>query len=176
MVSRSGSCRSLDHHGRQDQYNGREANDTRRSGWDLIPNPNQKSNKKNSSGGGISSDGIILSAVFVVGGMLHFVYPRAYEQVIPPYLPAPLTLVLLSGAAEIVGGVGAGFGGPRLRRASGWGLILLLIAVFPANIHMALHPEAIPGMNVPRWLLFLRLPLQPLLMLWVWRTLLRRSS
>lgn len=126
---------------------------------------------------GISiSSRVILSAVFVVAGVLHFIYPRAYEQIVPPYLPAPLALVLISGAVEISGGLGAGFGGPRVRRASGWGLILLLAAVFPANVHMALHPEAIPGLNVPRWLLFLRLPLQPLLVIWVWWTLLRRAS
>lgn len=119
---------------------------------------------------------VTLSIVFVVAGMLHFVYPRAYEQIVPPYLPAPLALVLISGAAEVAGGLGAGFGGPRVRRASGWGLILLLIAVFPANVYMALHPEATPGLDVPQWILYARLPLQPVLMLWVWWTLLRRAG
>jgi len=126
-------------------------------------------------GAGIRGWRLVLGVVFVLAGVLHFVYPRAYERIVPPYLPAPLALVLVSGAAEVAGGLGAAFGGPRMRRFSGWGLILLLAAVFPANVYMALHPQEIPGLEVPRWILWLRLPLQPLLMLWVWWTLLRKA-
>ncbi len=118
---------------------------------------------------------VFLGLVFVLAGTLHFVSPRTYERIVSPYLPAPLALVLVSGAAEVAGGLGAAFGGPRMRRFSGWGLILLLVAVFPANVYMALHPQEIPGLEVPRWILWLRLPLQPLLMLWVWWTLLRKA-
>ncbi len=118
---------------------------------------------------------VFLGLVFVLAGTLHFVSPRTYERIVSPYLPAPLALVLVSGAAEVAGGLGAAFGGPRMRRFSGWGLILLLAAVFPANVYMALHPQEIPGLEVPRWIFWLRLPLQPLLMLWVWWTLLRRA-
>lgn len=125
-------------------------------------------------GGNIVGWRVFLGIVFVLAGSLHFVGPQAYERIVPPYLPAPRALVLVSGAAEIAGGLGALFGGPRLRRAAGWGLISLLIAVFPANLHMALNPDAVSGLDVPRWLLWTRLPIQPLLMAWVWWTLLRR--
>lgn len=118
---------------------------------------------------------VFLGLVFVLAGTLHFVFPRAYERIVPPYLPAPLALVLASGAVEVAGGLGATFGGPRMRHFSGWVLILLLAAVFPANVHMALYPQEIPGLEIPRWLLWLRLPLQPLLMLWVWWMLLRKA-
>ena len=111
--------------------------------------------------------------VFVLAGMLHFVYPRAYERIVPPYLPAPLALVLVSGAAESAGGLGICFAGTR--RVAGWGLMLLLAAVFPANVHMALHPEDVPGLDIPHWLLWARLPMQPLLVAVVWWTALRRT-
>lgn len=76
--------------------------------------------------------------------------------------------MLLSGAAEA--GLGAAVLAPRLRRLAGWGLLALLVAIFPANVHMALHPEAYP--MVGGALLYARLPLQGVLMLWVWWTLL----
>ena len=104
---------------------------------------------------------------------MHFARPQVYEKIVPPYLPAPLTLVYLSGVAEVAGGAGALVPSASLRRLSGWGLILLLAAVFPANVHMALHPEDVPGLRIPRWALWARLPLQPLMMWWVWRVLLR---
>ncbi len=102
-----------------------------------------------------------LGALFVVAGLLHFVIPGTYVRVMPPYLPAHRLLVLVSGFFEIAGGVGLLV--PRLRRAAAWGLLLLLVAVFPANIHMALHPEVV-GSGVPLWALWLRLPLQFVLM------------
>lgn len=114
---------------------------------------------------------LFLSVSFAIAGTLHFVRPRAYEKIVPPYLPAPRALVLLSGVAEVAGGIGVLV--PRLRRASGWGLLALLVAVFPANVHMALHPEDVPELRIPCVLLWLRLPLQPLTMAWVWRVLLR---
>ena len=116
----------------------------------------------------------MLGVFFVLAGALHFVRPQVYEAIVPPYLPDPLMLVYLSGAAEISGGAGALAPSERLRRLSGWALISLLAAVFPANLHMALHPEDLPGLSIPRWALWARLPVQPLLMWWVWRTLLRR--
>ena len=115
---------------------------------------------------------LFLSTFFIIAGTLHFVRPWAYERIVPPYLHARGTLVLVSGAAEIAGGMGVLV--PRLQRASGWGLLALLVAVFPANLHMALHPEEVPELQIPRALLWFRLPLQPLMMAWVWRVLLRR--
>ena len=128
---------------------------------------------------GTDAGRIALGVFFVLAGAMHFVRPRAYAKIVPPYLPAPRTLVYLSGAAEIAGGAGAlspasSASPARLRRLSGWALISLLAAVFPANLHMALHPEDVPKLNIPRWALWARLPLQPLMMWWVWRTLLRR--
>jgi uncharacterized membrane protein len=111
-----------------------------------------------------------LAAFFTSTGVLHFVIPRSYEAMMPPSLPAHREAVVVSGIAEIVGGVVVVH--PRTRRFARWWLLGLLAAVFPANIHMALNPEQVRGLDldkVPRWALWARLPLQPLAMLWVWR-------
>jgi uncharacterized membrane protein len=109
----------------------------------------------------------ILALFFVAAGTLHFVVPDYYRAIVPSYLPAPATLVALSGIAEIAGGVGLLI--PRLRRAAGMGLIVLLIVVFPANVAMLQLYRAGGG---PWWrelLLWLRLPFQGILVWWVWR-------
>lgn len=108
----------------------------------------------------------LLGAFFVAAGINHFVMPRGYERIVPPGLGNPSTLVAVSGVAEVAGGVGVLIGGTR--RWAGWGLLALLVAVFPANVYMALDPSSIPGLRVPRVLLWLRLPLQPLAMWWAW--------
>jgi uncharacterized membrane protein len=108
--------------------------------------------------------------VMVAAGINHFVMPRAYEAIVPDVLPAHRELVLLSGVAEALGGAGTLH--PATRRAAGWWLIAVLVAVFPANVHMALHPERHP--QIPHAALLARLPLQ-LVMLWlVWEATLRR--
>ena len=111
---------------------------------------------------------LILLAVFFVGaGLNHFLNPDFYVQIMPPYLPAHLELVYLSGAFEVIGGVAVLI--PSLRSLAGWGLVLLLLAVYPANIHMALNPESFP--NIPALALYLRLPLQFVLIAWAyWAT------
>jgi uncharacterized membrane protein len=112
---------------------------------------------------------LALAAFFSFSGLLHFAIPRSYEAMVPPGIPAR-EAVAVSGMAEIVGGLAVLH--PRSRRLSRWWLLALLIAVFPANIHMAVNPEQIKGLDlkkVPRWALWARLPLQPLAMLWVWR-------
>ena len=96
-----------------------------------------------------------LGAFFITAGLLHFLRPEMYEAIMPPYVPAHREVVYASGAAEIAGGVGALI--PRTRRLAGWWLVATLVAVFPANVHMALHPEDFP--RIPRLLLWLRLPL-----------------
>ncbi len=97
-----------------------------------------------------------LAAIFfVVAGSFHFVKPELYLQIMPPYLPAPELLVAVSGLAEIAGGIGLLI--RPLRRAAGWGLIALLIAIFPANIYMLQHPGQF---KVAPWILWARLPLQ----------------
>ena len=89
-----------------------------------------------------------------------------YLNAMPPYLPYPRTLVYISGICEVAGGGGVLLP-PPVRRWAGWGLIALLVAVFPANVHMALHHGSIPGLNVAPLLLWLRLPLQLVLIAWV---------
>jgi len=108
----------------------------------------------------------VLGVFFVAAGINHFVMPRTYERVVPPGLGDPSTLVAVSGVAEVAGGVGVLIDGTR--RWAGWGLLALLVAVFPANVYMAVDPSSIPGLRVPRVLLWLRLPLQPVAMWWAW--------
>ncbi|MEJ7848756.1 MAG: MauE/DoxX family redox-associated membrane protein [Pyrinomonadaceae bacterium] len=105
---------------------------------------------------------IILAVLFFAAGINHFVNSEFYLRIMPPYLPGHLPLVLISGAAESALGVGLLI--PSLKKWAAWGLIALLIAVFPANIHMAMHPELFP--EIPATALWLRLPLQALLILW----------
>jgi uncharacterized membrane protein len=101
----------------------------------------------------------ILGVAFIGAGLLHFLRPRPYEAIMPPYLPAHRELVMLSGAAEIAGGVTALF--PATHRFSRWWLIALLVAVFPANVQMAINPGDIKGLpDIPGWALWARLPLQ----------------
>ncbi len=110
----------------------------------------------------------VLGLVFVAAGVNHFVMPRPYRRIVPPWTgrwAGADTIVAVSGVAELAGGVGV-LARPT-RRLSGLGLIALLAAVFPANLHMALNPEEFR--RIPRWALFARLPLQPLMMWWAWR-------
>jgi uncharacterized membrane protein len=111
----------------------------------------------------------LLALFFSFTGTLHVVIPRSYEAMVPPGVPA-YEAVAVSGVAEIVGGLAVLH--PRSRGLARWWLLALLLAVFPANIHMAVNPEQIKGLDlnkIPRWALWARLPLQPLAMLWVWR-------
>jgi uncharacterized membrane protein len=110
----------------------------------------------------------LLAAFFVLAGALHFLRPREYEAMMPPYVPRHRRAVAISGAAEIAGGIAVM---PRsTRRAAGLWLLTLLVVVFPANLDMAVHPERHRGLErVPRWALWARLPLQPLIMIWAWR-------
>jgi uncharacterized membrane protein len=102
---------------------------------------------------------------FVLAGVMHFIKPRAYRAIVPPYLPAPEVLVYASGVAEIAGG--AGLMVPAGRRAAGWWLIGTLLAVFPANLHMALHPDQFPKVPGGAPALVARLPLQAGFIAWV---------
>jgi uncharacterized membrane protein len=109
---------------------------------------------------------LLLGVAFVGAGANHFVMPRAYERIVPPSLRGlARSLVVLSGVAEILGGLGVLL--PWSRRPAGLGLIALLAAVFPANLYMARAPEDFR--KIPRWALYARLPLQPLMMWWAWR-------
>lgn len=102
---------------------------------------------------------------FIVGGTLHFTHMRAYEAIMPDYVPRHRECVIVSGVAEIAGG--AGILVPPARRLARWWLLALLAAVYPANIHMALHPERYR--RIPPWALWARLPLQAVFARAVWR-------
>lgn len=109
-----------------------------------------------------------LAGFFAFAGTMHFVIPRSYEAMMPPSLPGHREAVAVSGIAEIAGG--AAVLAKPTRRFARWWLLALLLAVFPANVHMAVNQRQIRGLdNVPRWALWARLPLQPLAILWVWR-------
>lgn len=107
---------------------------------------------------------LLLACIFVAGGLNHFYQPAFYLKMMPPYLPAPLLLVQISGLAEIF--LGALLLLPSFSFYAAWGLILLLVAVFPANVQMALTPELWP--NIAPILLWLRLPLQGILIAWAY--------
>ena len=106
----------------------------------------------------------LFALFFVVAGIAHFVFPDVYARIVPPYLPQPRLLVLISGIAEIAGGVGILV--PKTRRMAAFGLVVLLIAVFPANIYMAIAHVPFAGMAGKSWLQWLRLPLQAPLIWW----------
>jgi uncharacterized membrane protein len=106
----------------------------------------------------------LLGLFFVVAGILHFLRPGMYVKIMPPYLPWPRQLVFVSGLCEVALGVLVLV--PRFRVPAAWGLIALLVAVFPANLHMALHPELFRKIHpVALWL---RLPLQAALVAWAY--------
>jgi uncharacterized membrane protein len=107
----------------------------------------------------------LLALFFVGSGVNHFLAPRAYERMVPPRLQHDAKrVVAVSGLAEIVGGLAVL--PSRTRKLAGPGLVALLAAVFPANIYMARSPERFR--KIPRWALYARLPLQPVMMWWAW--------
>jgi uncharacterized membrane protein len=113
----------------------------------------------------------LLSVFYIVAGTLHFLRPRVYEAIMPTALPAKRELVYASGVAEIVGG--AGVVHPATRRAAGYWLIATLVAIFPANVNMAVNADRYR--SIPAALLWLRLPLQALLIAWAWRVAVKPS-
>jgi len=109
----------------------------------------------------------LLGIFFLLAGLNHFRYPAIYASIMPPYLPWHLELVYLSGFFEAALGILLLI--PKCTVLAAWGLIALLIAVFPANIHMALNPVLYPA--IPPSLLWLRLPLQGVFIAWAyWMT------
>jgi uncharacterized membrane protein len=110
--------------------------------------------------------GLAFAAVFyVAAGTLHFLKPEAYIRIMPPYIPWHVPLVIISGGFEVLGGVGLLV--PQARRNAAWGLVALLIAVFPANIYMATNPIDAGAASIPPVLRWGRLPLQLLLVWWL---------
>ncbi len=107
---------------------------------------------------------LVLALLFLGAGAMHFIATPMYVKIMPSYVPNPLLLVYISGFAEMLGGAGLLF--PQVQRAAAWGLIALLIAVFPANVTMVTDHARFP--QVPLWAAWVRLPLQVPMIWWAW--------
>ncbi len=108
---------------------------------------------------------IVLAGLFIFAGIMHFVSPSFFVKIVPPPLaPWALELTYISGFFELLGGIGLLI--PQTRTWAAYGLMALLVAVYPANIYMALEPAKF---GVPAWILYARLPLQFGLLWWLWR-------
>jgi uncharacterized membrane protein len=114
---------------------------------------------------------ILLAAFFVFAGAMHFVIPRSYERIVPAWLPNAALLVMVSGVAEILGGIGVLI--PGVQRYAGIGLIALLVAVFPANVEMLRLAREAGAPFLAQAGLWLRMPFQPVFVWWVWRATLK---
>ncbi|MAZ72969.1 MAG: hypothetical protein CMC70_07455 [Flavobacteriaceae bacterium] len=106
----------------------------------------------------------LLGVLFIIAGMFHFQKPKMYKHIIPPYLPAPSTLVAVSGITEMI----AGFLllNPETQTIAAWSIIAMLVAFIPVHIYMLQNEKA--AMKLPKWILILRLPLQFVLMYWAY--------
>jgi len=109
---------------------------------------------------------VILAVCMVVAGVLHFAQPDPFIRIVPGFLPAPATLVYLSGAIEMLLGVGLLV--PATRQFSAWGLVVLFIAVYPANLNMAINHIKIAGIPDTWWFHAIRLPFQLVLIAWAY--------
>ena len=109
---------------------------------------------------------VVLACIMIWVGCLHFLHPEPFISIVPDYLPAHRALVLISGFFEALGGLGLLI--PIVRRPAAIGLIALYIAVFPANVSMAIHNIPIHGQHFSPVMLWLRLPLQFVLIAWAW--------
>ena len=109
---------------------------------------------------------VLLAALMIFAGVMHFVTPRVFVRIVPRWLPAPRALVAISGACEILGGLGLLL--PATRQWAAWGLVALFIGVFPANVNMAVNRLPFGRYAAPDWALWARLPLQAILVAWAW--------
>lgn len=109
----------------------------------------------------------LIGGMFVIAGILHFVYPSQYIRIMPRYIPKPQAMVFWSGVAELLGGVGIML--PMLKEPAAWGLIALLLAIFPANWDMFYKSIKKKKHIALTLLLFLRLPVQFWLIYWVYK-------
>jgi uncharacterized membrane protein len=109
---------------------------------------------------------LLLSAGMVAVGISHFVAPAPFVAIVPRWLPSPELLVYVSGACEVAGGLGLLH--PRTRVPAAWGLFALYLAVFPANVNMAIHGISPTGTPVPAWAAWGRLPFQLVFLAWAW--------
>jgi uncharacterized membrane protein len=114
----------------------------------------------------------LLAIAFFFAGINHFINPGPYLSMMPGWLPYPDLLHKIAGAAEVAGAIGVLL--PPFRRLAAWGLLALLVAIFPANLHIALNGWE--GVAVPQWTLWARLPFHLVFMAWVWWTCLQRQN
>jgi uncharacterized membrane protein len=108
----------------------------------------------------------ILALCMLIVGASHFLIPEPFVKIVPAALPYPLALVYISGFFELLGGVGLLI--PSVSRAAAWGLIVLFIAVYPANINMAVNQIDLDGIPNSPWFQAIRLPFQFVLIAWAW--------
>ena len=109
---------------------------------------------------------VILAVSIIIVGVTHFTVPDQYARIVPSQLPYPVGLVYLSGFYEILGGIGLLV--PPVSQAAAWGLIALFIAVFPANINMAVNHIKIDHIPDSNLLQAVRLPFQAVFIAWAW--------
>ena len=117
---------------------------------------------------------ILLGLFFIIGGAAHFASPDPYIKMMPPYIPFHLAMVYLSGVVEIAGGVLVLI--PATQRIGGWVLMLTLLAIFPANVHMAINGVQPFPFEISQAGAWGRLPVQGLFWAWVWWTCLAKSA
>jgi uncharacterized membrane protein len=110
---------------------------------------------------------LLLAALFLFAGTVHLRDPDLFAPVMPPWIPFHRACIIISGVFEILGGVGLLVPLRPIQFMSGWGLTLLLVAVFPANIYMAMAGVKVHGFPSHAWMAWVRLPLQPLFILGV---------
>ena len=108
---------------------------------------------------------IVFALIFIAAGIGHFLNPGLFIKIMPAPIPYKPEIVAISGILEIV--FGTMLLSPLTSSLGAWGLMALLVAVFPANINLALNPGLTPGF--PGWLHWLRLPLQPVLIWWAYQ-------
>jgi uncharacterized membrane protein len=108
---------------------------------------------------------VVAAVLYIAAGSLHFIKPAPYLRIMPPYIPWHTAMVRASGAFEILGGLGLLV--QSVRRAAAWGLVALLIAVFPANMYMALHSAEAGAASIAPLSRWGRLPLQMVLIWWL---------
>ena len=106
----------------------------------------------------------LMAVLYIVAGLNHFRNPKMYIRIIPPFFKNPSLLNKISGFAEVLLGILLLF--PSTTSLGAWGLIALLIAIFPANIYMLTNEKA--GSGLPKWLLLLRIPIQLALIYWAY--------
>lgn len=106
----------------------------------------------------------VMAVIYILAGLNHFRAPKMYERIIPPILTSPKIINVISGLVEVLLGVLLLV--PKFSAWAAWGIIILLIAVFPANLYMVTNKKA--SFGLPKWLLIARLPLQLLLMYWAY--------